>query len=49
MTSIRIAVVAALAAGALFAGGSHVQHAAPTGVSIAAAYMQGPVRCCKDD
>jgi len=49
MTSIRIAVVAALAAGALFAGGSNVQHAAPASVSLASAYKQGPVTCCGDD
>ena len=47
MTSIRIAIVTALAAATLFAGGSYPQHGTSAGVTHAAsASSKGPVTCC---
>lgn len=49
MTSIRITIAVALAVGALLAGGTSAQHAAPAGVRIAAvAHPDGPVTCCDE-
>lgn len=51
MTSIRIAIVSALAVAALFAGSANTQHSAPASTSHAIALAghgktDGPVLCC---
>ncbi len=49
MTSIRIAIVTALAAATLFAGGSYTQHGTSAGVTLAASTSKtGPVTCCDE-
>jgi hypothetical protein len=49
MTSIRIAIVTALAAASLFAGGSYTQHGTSAGVTLASSTSKaGPVTCCDE-
>lgn len=45
MTSIRIAIASLLAAGALLAGGTVVQHSAAASVSHKIV-VAGPIPCC---
>ena len=47
MTSIRIAIASLLAAGALFAGGAHVQHSAAATISHRIV-VAGAIPCCPD-
>jgi hypothetical protein len=51
MTSIRIAIAAALAVGALLAGSAATHHAAPARSSIVAATARpaGVIGCCDDE
>jgi hypothetical protein len=51
MTSIRIAIAAALAVGALLAGTSAAHHAAPaqSSVGLAAARPAGVIGCCDNE
>lgn len=46
MTSIRIAIAAALAVGALLAGGTHSQQTTAPKTVVATAPV-GPVTCCR--